>query len=296
MHAGFIGAWGEWHPEERASLAQRKQVIEALLAALPPSRMVLVRRPYYKQAAFGGPVTLDLAFSDTPLARIGHLNDCFLASGDDMGTYRSKVEEEYVIDDSRFVAVAGETCAPNPPRSECDSAVVELERHHWSLVNQDYNADVLQSWRSGGCWDTIACRLGYRFVVRGFRLPQRVRAAGVMPLSLTVSNEGFARAINPRPVHVAFAPVLGGQIGLPTMAPTGVDARTWAPAAMTSACLAVQVPADLPPGDYRIGVWLPDPEESLKADARYAVRLAGGVSYDAGLGVNWLDATVTVTR
>jgi hypothetical protein len=295
MHAGFVGAWGEWHPEERATLAERKAILEALLGALPASRMVLVRRPYYKQANFGGPVTAALAFGDSPLARLGHLNDCFLASADDMGTYRSKDENEYVIDDSRYVAVAGETCALNPPRSQCESALVELERHHFSLLNRDYHPEVLAEFRSGGCWDAIACRLGYRFVVRGFRVPTNAKAGTVMPLSLSVSNEGFARAINARPVQVALAPLQGGQIGIPVMAATGVDARTWAPAALNEACLAVQVPADLPPGAYRVGVWLPDPESSLKLDARYAVRMAGGVSWDGGLGVNWLDATVQVT-
>ncbi|HEY0714568.1 MAG TPA: DUF4874 domain-containing protein, partial [Polyangia bacterium] len=91
LHAGFIGAWGEWHPENRATLAERKQIVSALLEALPADRAVLVRRPFYKQALFD-PMGDAAAF-----ARLGHLNDCFLASGDDQGTYRTPGERSFAI-------------------------------------------------------------------------------------------------------------------------------------------------------------------------------------------------------
>ena len=66
MHAGFVGAWGEWHPENRATMPERKQILDALLAALPDTRMIVVRRPYYKEVSYGGPVTAEQAFSAHP--------------------------------------------------------------------------------------------------------------------------------------------------------------------------------------------------------------------------------------
>jgi hypothetical protein len=298
LHAGFLGAWGEWHPEERASAADRRRILEALLAALPPTRMVLVRRPLWKQLAFGGPVTPALAFSGAPLARVGHLNDCFLATADDRGTFRAPDEEDYAAADSAYVAVGGETCAPNPPRSECPSALHALARHHWSFLNRDYHQDVLASWRQGGCLPTIACRLGYRLVLRAFTLPATARAGQPLALALGLTNDGYARPVNPRPLLLALARLTGGQrqpTSPPVLLPTGSDARAFAAGADADACLTVTLPADLPAGDYRIGLALPDPEPTLAADPRYAVRLGGGVSFEAASAINWLDATLIVT-
>ena len=290
MHAGFLGAWGEWHPEERATLAERKRILEALLEELPPSRSIVVRRPFYKQMSFGGPVTSALAHSHAALARVGHLNDCFLASPNDQGTYRAVGEEDYSLSDARYVPVGGETCAVNPPRSECGSATHELERHHWSFLNRDFQEQVLDSWRQGGCYDTIACRLGYRFVVRGHAQPAEVRVGAPLAVRVSLTNDGYAAPYNPRPVFLALDAGQG-----PVFVPTGTDARTWAPGQDAEACLAATVPSGGPTGSVRIGLWLPDPEPSLQRDPRYAIRLTGGVAYDAATGVNWLDGPITVS-
>jgi hypothetical protein len=289
MHAGFLGAWGEWHPEERATLAERKGILEALLEVLPASRSIVVRRPFYKQMSFGGPVTPALAYANNALARVGHLNDCFLASATDQGTYRAVGEEDYAVTDGRFVPVGGETCAVNPPRSECGSAMTQLERHHWSFLNRDYQEKVLASWREGGCYNTIACRLGYRFVVRGHTTAAEVRPGELLPVRVSLTNDGYAAAYNPRPVYLAFDPGRGQS---PIFVPTDVDARSWAPGKDAEVCLGAKVPSNLPTGTLRVGLWLPDPEPSLQRDPRYAIQLIGGVSYDAVTGVNWLDGPV----
>ena len=66
---------------------------------------------------------------------------------------------------------------------------------------------------------------------------------------------------------------------------TDADPRTWQPFAPEDAeyaplvhtiSLDLPLPADLPAGDYRVGLWLPDAAEGLRLDPRYAVRLANG--------------------
>ena len=294
MHAGFVGAWGEWHPEDRASMRQRRQIVEALLSALPPERTVLLRKPLYKQSLFGGPLTGNAAAAR---ARIGHLNDCFLASANDRGTYGSAADEAYARQDSSQVPVGGETCAPNPPRTGCASALQALERHHWSFLNRDYHPEVLASWRAEGCWPTIACRLGYHFRLRAVKSPSAVRSGQPLSVDLEMHNDGYARAINPRPVHLALTPASapGGDKQPDFIAlPTGYDVRQWAPGASTSSCLQVALPADLRPGAYRMGLALPDPAPTLAADPRFAVRLDGGARFDPITGVNWLDQVISV--
>ncbi len=289
LHAGFVGAWGEWHGSTTGLHEQepREQILAALLGALPKARMVLVRRPSFKSLAYaGGPLTDESAYDESDLARVGHLNDCFLASEDDSGTYQVDGEKEYAAADSAFTAMDGETCAENPPRSECDEAKAELALHHWSTLNIDYNASVLDSWRSGGCFAEIACRLGYRLVLLGHTSPASARRGELLPLVLSLVNDGYARPYNARPLLL----VLSGpeQRALPLAA----DPRRFAPGEELELCLGAQLPEDLAPGDYQLGIALPDAAPALEGDERYAIRLANDVTW-AG-GVNWLDASVSV--
>jgi hypothetical protein len=291
MHAGFVGAWGEWHSSTNGLTepVARKSIFDALLAALPDTRMVLARRPSHKQVAYGGPLTQESAFTGSALARIGHLNDCFLASDSDSGTYAVAGEKDYAVADSAFVAVGGETCAVNPPRSECASALAELELHHFSFINTSYNTAVIDSWRAGGCWETIRCRLGYRFVLTGHDVPERVARGAVLAVAVRLVNDGYAPAYNPRPVFLVLdgATRHAGQVD--------ADARRWAPGLDAEMCLGIRIPAELATGSYRVGLWLPDASDSLRDDPRYAIRLASGATWDEASGINWLDASITVT-
>ncbi|WP_437812715.1 DUF4832 domain-containing protein [Sorangium sp. So ce1078] len=293
LHPGFVGAWGEWHSStnDLTSPASRKQIFDALLEALPSDRMTLARRPSHKLEAYGGPLTEETAFSGAPLSRVGHLNDCFLMGDDDAGTYQLPGEKEYAATDSAFTPVGGETCGPNPPRSQCGSALDELSLHHWSFINTDYHTDVVDGWRSEGCFETIACRLGYRFVVTGHASPEQVARGQSLSLRLRLFNDGYARAYNPRPVYLVLQ-----QGEARHVVQVDADPRRWAPGAESELCLAAQVPADLPPGDYQLGLWLPDGSERLRDDPRYAIQLSSGVTWDGASGVNLLDATVRVVE
>src|SRR6476660_1589037 len=95
VQAGFIGAWGEWYYTDNfgmspttADYANRKTVLEAVLAAVP-NRAVQVRTPKLKTKMYNvtTPLSLTQAFATASLSRVGHHNDCFLASGSDSGTY-----------------------------------------------------------------------------------------------------------------------------------------------------------------------------------------------------------------
>lgn len=289
LHPGFVGAWGEWHDSTNGltAPATRKQIYDALLAALPPERMTLTRRPSFKREAYGGPLTAATAFSGQPLARVGHLNDCFLGSADDVGTYQLPGEEDYAVADSAFVPVGGETCALNPPRTDCASALAELGRLHWSFLNLDYHLEVIAGWKKQGCFAAIQCRLGFRLLVLGHEVPRAVKAGQTLSVSLRLVNDGFGRVYNPRPVHL----VLVG----PQRQVLAVDAdpRRWAPGEPVDLCLQAKLPAGLAPGGYQLGLWMPDAAESLTHNPAYALRLSNA-TWDATGGTSMLDAFVTV--
>jgi len=290
LQPGFVGAWGEWHASTNnlTEPAARLQIFDAILQALPPDRMTMSRRPSFKRDAYGGPLTAATAFSGAPLSRVGHLNDCFLASANDMGTYQVAGEEQFAVDDSAFVPVGGETCAVNPPRSECASAMREMARLHWSFINTSYHQSVIQSWKDGGCYSTITCRLGYLLALLGQEVPTAVRKGETLSLSVRVTNDGYAPPYNPRTVYL----VLSGAER--RVFQVQADPRRWAPGETVDLCLAATVPTDLPAGSYQIGLWIPDPAAALKDNANYAMRLASGATWDTASGTNLLDAHVTI--
>lgn len=136
IQAGFIGCHGEFHSSAHGldNPTDRTDIIKAMLRDFPASRMIQVRTPRYKSDAVGGPLDRNNAFTTTDIARVGHYNDCFLASKDDAGTYFPPPIEywkNFLAQDSLFTCVGGETCLVNPPRSDCPTALSELQMFHW---------------------------------------------------------------------------------------------------------------------------------------------------------------------
>ena len=290
LKAGFVGAWGEWHSSTNnlTEPASRKTILDALLRALPAERSVLVRRPSFKRDAYAGPLTAATALMDTPLARVGHHNDCFLASASDMGTYQQPGERDYAVADSAFVPVGGETCAVFPARSDCAPAMAEMAALHFGFLNISYHPDVIQSWRSAGCFGQIACRLGYRLALLRHESPQSVRAGETLSVALRLVNDGYARPSNTRGVELVLEGPERREFS------TTLDPRLWTPGAAVDVCLSSALPADLPAGDYRIGVRFPDGSPSLRGNPSYAARLSNGVDWDSVTGTNRLNARVSV--
>lgn len=298
MEAGFIGAWGEWHSSthglDKDDNAKRA-VVAALADALPAPRAILLRYPVDIAALFGASFTAQDAANGRPKSRIGHHNDCFLASDTDTGTYerrgRSIAQEKAMIAAyGRFAPIGGETCAVNPPRSECPAALAELAQLGFSELNRGYHPGVLDGWRQGGCYDVIRARLGYRLWVDEARLPRVLTAGRDAVISLRVRNSGFASVHGVRAVYLVLDGPVQRRFRLP------VDPRTWTAGSAHEINLVAQLPPDLPTGKYSVAVWLPDAAATLRDDPRYAIQLANDGAWDANSGLNRLVAGVVVRK
>jgi hypothetical protein len=291
LQAGFIGAWGEWHTSTNGLLddpQDKFDILEALLDALPASRAVLLRYPPYKRAGYGGPLTAAEAWDGSYAARVGHHNDCFLASDTDFGTYPSDEIETwkgFVAQETLYVPMQGETCHVNSPRSDCPTALAELEQLHWSILNDGYHPDVLAGWAAQGCRPEIERRLGYRLAAVSVTYAPRVAPGGVLPLRVTLRNDGWAAPINPRPLNV----VLDGASRQVAVV-TGLDPRRWLPGEEVELAVRLRVPATLAPGSFELALWLPDASAWLRDDPRYAIRLANDGAWREPSGLNVLAA------
>ncbi len=289
LEAGFIGAWGEWHTSTNGldNIQDKQEILNALLAAIP-DRYVQVRYPANIIEMYPNP-------QDAADMRVAHHNDCFLSSNTDVGTYERdgtitiERDQTYLAELTRFTPMSGETCAPNPPRSKCLIAIQEMELLHFSAINEAYHKGILRSWEDGGCMEEITNRMGYRLSLTSAGFNEQVRPGGVLNLTVTLQNTGFASIINKRPLYVVlFDGVTRYDVQLT------IDPRTWE-LGTTTFTAKLHVPSNVGEGKYQLALWLPDGYESLRNNPQYAIQFANENIWDEATGLNTLG-NVSVTE
>jgi len=297
LEAGFIGAWGEWHDSTNnlTTLSARQQITNALLAALPTSRMIVIRYPYLTSDMFPLPFTQSAAFNGSNHSRVGQHNDCFLANGTDGGTYTSDADHAYVQAITQFAPMGGETCDVSgvSTRSDCTTALSEMATYHWDYLDQDYYAPVIDKWKTQGCFNEISQRLGYRYTLQKLTSPTVLSPGATVGMSLTVNNSGFGILYNPRPMRLVFVPAAGGSA---TVVTVSNDARKVLPGPGQTVTIPVSatLPASLATGSYKVYLDLPDASSYLQSDPAYSIRLADTGMWVSSNGYNDLNLKVTV--
>ncbi|MBL7804907.1 MAG: DUF4832 domain-containing protein [Saprospiraceae bacterium] len=323
VQMGFVGIWGEGYYTDYfgdASQApyglsaqnwlDRKELADSLLSALPPSRCIQVRYAQMKQKFVYGadaplsaaPTTAAEAGQNTPKARIGFHNDCFLASADDFGTFAdydiggagsdTATLKPYWAADAQFVPVGGETCNDWNPYSNCSAqpgggADTEMERLHYSYLNADYNHAVNNDWSAGACMTDIRKRLGYRLVLKHGEYTSAAQPGQSISVRIALQNTGYAAPFNPRAVRLLLRRPTDGAV---YHAELPDDPRRWL-SGMDTWTLEHQIclPANLPPGSYELLLHLADPYPALRERPEYAIRLANsGDVWEPASGYNRL--------
>nr|MCU0495538.1 DUF4832 domain-containing protein [Chloroflexaceae bacterium] len=310
MEAGFVGAWGEWHSSTNNLIgpdgvnANTRQIAEKLLSTLPSERMVAVRTPAYKQQLTGAsPLTVPEAYSGSNKARIGAHNDCFLASRTDWGTYPEDeagiaAAKQFLNQDNQFLPQGGETCnfaEDAQPYIGCENALAELARMRWSTINSEYEEQVLQGWKNGGCYDTIAKKLGYRFRLISASIPSSATPGTALSLSMQLANDGFARPYNPRGLELVLRNKTSGAVSRLPVGQGDTRLVLPGPGETKTLTLTANLPAALAPGSYEVLLNLPDPAPALNTRPEYSMRLANQNTWEATTGYNKLNASVTLS-
>ncbi len=286
LQAGFIGAWGEWHTSTNGldNLADKQEILFALLDALPEDRIVQVRYPSDIIEMFPEPLR---SFGESNQARVGFHNDCFLSSETDVGTYEKSGEltierdQAYLANLGRFTPTGGETCAVFPPRTDCEIAMQEMELLHYTEMNQSYHPRVIKGWQRQGCFEEMQKRLGYRLLLTSASFNETVNPGGSLELTVDLENIGFAPLINPRSAFIVLDGPERYELALE------LDPRTWQPGA-SSFSQVFNLPENLGKGTYTLALWLPDSYETLRDNPRYAVQFANENIWNAEKGYNVL--------
>ncbi|MEQ8471966.1 MAG: DUF4832 domain-containing protein [Marinoscillum sp.] len=325
LQMGFIGTWGENYYTDHfgdassnagihklldENWADRIDVLNALIAALPDEVMVQVRYPQMKQRAIYGieapttsdPLSVSEAFSGSAKSRIGFHNDCLFASGDDFGTYRNYGNSSssattditnlkpYFAEDSKYVVVGGETCSDGySPQNDCSPvgmADTDLRYLHYTYLNADYNNEVNLDWVDGGCMDEIKRNLGYRLVLDSAGLPDEVASGESLSVSIYISNIGYAAPVKSRPVYLVLR-----NSSADVKFEFDTDIRFWLSG--VSLTQSFEIPESMASGSYEILLYLPDANSSIEDRPEYAIRLANDL-WETETGMNNLNHSVAI--
>lgn len=299
LQAGLVGTWGEWYytdnyifePKTEEDFIPRKNVIEALLDALPQERMIGIRTPGAKIKSYNltvaDTVTVATAFNGSKMSRLGGHNDCFLADNDDRGTYNGANREykRFWQNETRYLAMGGETCQPSS-YSECYNALEEFERYHWSYINMDYHASVINDWLVNGCINEIKKRLGYRLVLLSGKYTNEAGAGDAFEINLKLKNMGWASPVNPRNVEVIFISKTNSKERYKVAVDT--DPRLWYPKEPQELNIKLGIPSNINHGEYDIYLNLPDPKSTLSENKEFSIQLANTGIWDNSTGYNKL--------
>lgn len=119
LQCGFIGKFGEWHNSFHKLQNDTKfhrELLAAVLEALPANRCTMMRYPALKMRLFGTePLAAGQAFTEAPEARIGHFNDGFMANATHGGTFgrndslvSAEKEQSYLAQEGLYLPMDGE--------------------------------------------------------------------------------------------------------------------------------------------------------------------------------------------
>ena len=321
VQAGIIGQWGEWHsssPELETSSARAK-VLDALINAAPSNIFVQLRRPSHMIELFPKRLSERSAFSGRGQARIGHHNDCFLSSHDDVGTYhpiaRKDEFQSYIKHLSKYAPIGGETCSGivGQRRTSCHHTHAELKEFGWTYLNRNYLESDITRWKQEGCFKTISDALGYRYRLVESEFPSQARLGRRLRFSLTIANDGYAKLYNPRDVQLVFVGNNGEEAARVDLAASDskavwffsnqdkaveTDLRKWLPEAGTykQRIFTPSIPHNLAPGAYRLMLAFPDPSPALNNKPDFSIRLANSNMWREHTGLNDLGVNITLVQ
>ena len=293
FQAGFVGVWGEWYytenfvsnPNTPEKHALRKEVTDAMLAALPVDRQIALRTPMFARMMYADSytdtLTIAKAHDGSNRSRISAFNDCFGASSNDTGTFSGDQTREFWKADTRYVFMGGETCGLSQ-YCTCEVSLKDMEDYHWTYLNSEYHGKVLNRWKTDGCMPEIERRLGYRFALTDVYNDKAAVAGQDFRVVLKLKNSGFSAPVNPRAVELVLVDGNGKKT---VYEQSDLDPRYWFAGETVTIDRLVKIPADAS-GECTLYLNLPDPKPTLHDNPMFSIRLANENVWDEEKGYN----------
>ncbi|MBQ4821877.1 DUF4832 domain-containing protein [Aquimarina sp. MMG016] len=308
VQAGFIGTWGEWYYTNSTEFgtdgniseiqwANRKEIIDAMLAAIPIEIPIQVRYAGIKTKMYSTTqLTEQTAYQNTPNARIGFYNDAFLNDYGDQGTYSvssqcenpvGAIDYSYIANETKYLPMTGETnglnTCDNGFRTSGANALNELNLTNWTTINRDYYTPFWTQVINSGHYNDIVKNIGYRFVLNSSTITTNTSD---FDLTIDLSNVGYARHFKERNVYLILKNTITDEI---TTALIDTDIRTWE----SSVSITQNFNLGLT-GTFQLYLWLPDKETNLAMNPDYSIQFANTNIWETETGYNSLLQTITL--
>ncbi|MFN0082084.1 MAG: DUF4832 domain-containing protein [Ferruginibacter sp.] len=307
--AGFIGTWGEWYYTNsdefgtngaisEAQWANRKEIIDAMLANTPTEIPIQVRYVEIKQKMYGPTqLTEATAYQGTANARIGFFNDAFLNNWGDMGTYSTTNEcinpvgtpqYNYLSNETNYLPMTGETNGSNTcnngSRTRGDNAIKELGLTNWTTLNRDFHPNFWNQLTADHS-NQILKNLGYRFIIKSSMVTTN---GSKFDLNLAIKNVGYARPFKQRDVYLIMKNTESNSI---IKYKLNTDIRRWED--------SVSITQNFNPGisgTFQLYLWLPDKGPSLSLNSDYSIQFANINTWEPTTGYNNLQQTIKLRK
>ena len=117
-------------------------------------------------------------------------------------------------------------------------------------------------------------------------------AGGIFSFTANLSNDGYASVIKPRPIYLVF----DNGTNRHNIQLREVDVRKWVSGDVALSKQTVTLPAKMPPGKYKLALWLPDYYPNLQSRPEYSIRFANQGIWDETKGYNVLSDSVEIKR
>jgi Domain of unknown function (DUF4832)/Domain of unknown function (DUF4874) len=281
-----------------------REIVAKILDVLPKERSFAVRQPATKKQLVNSlsPLTEAEGFSKSDKARLGHQIDSlvgneyegatFIYSNNDNPIGR-KNEEDYYAQDAKYTPFIGEVeFFDNGASGQCVDALKLIKSRRISSINETYNVNTLNIWKTQGCYEEIAKKLGYRFVLNTSEIPVQASQNQNFNLKLTLQNQGYATPFNERKFEVILRNKSTGAV-YPIDLTNQSDPRRWYPE-NGAFDLNLSVSAAVPVGDYETLLNLPDPVASIKSNPDYSIKFSNQNMLEAATGYNILKQSIKI--
>jgi hypothetical protein len=240
------------------------------------------------------PISADEAYDESNKSRIGHHNDCFVASATDYGTYTNLEEDlAYLHETTQYTITGGETCNGSTSHSDCDNSVSRMSTLHWTYMNRGYHPDVYEKWEAQGCYDEVNISLGYRLRLVEATIDNAAAQGASLNLTMNIRNDGYAAPTQFKPIQVVLTHTVTGETTVLSYSGSNDDIRFWLPGEIDLEG-TIQVPVDLPDGNYSMALLLPDRDAAMAEYPWYAIRFANPGAWNEATGSNDLNHIVAI--
>jgi hypothetical protein len=226
----------------------------------------------------------------------------------DFGTWSESSSERetqraYTVAQTAYTLTSAEPAGDDGSGYTFDGAraLADMQTHHFTAcaMNQSdaVSAGVYDAWKASGHYATMAKRMGYRFRMTSAHVPDTLSPGGTLTLRVTMTNDGFARPVNPRLIEIVLKQTPNAAVTRFSITPPdGQDARLFlpGPGETKELTLSASLPSDQPLGEYQIYLNFPDPTVRLKTRPEYSIRLANEGVWEGSTGLNRIGGGLRV--